>query len=504
MGLDLLATSDSLQKTSLYSFELVYLQNPWLISSNPAALSQMDQSLIGIMNLNYRFENGSFKRVQQGNKLNSYQLNTYSFSKIKDISLYGGFNYEKSFEKELDYSNVNDPYRLTPYQIIDTLGNDIYDREFFSVAGGLSKPFGNRLIIGLSGDFKVGLAAQNRDPRPQNQVFNMTLSPGIIYDLGKIKLGFNLLYKYYNEEIEISIVRANSQAVFFSVHGVGIATYHEASSFNRLYKRNSKGFDLQLAYENSKIKSINGSRLLFHEETAGDGRKASEASWSYLKKDSKLNTIQFDLYNGTSIINEEHIHSFGYMLNVNTLLGKEIIQRLDEVEGTILDDWVTYGEEEKYGAEDIKANVYYHFNKLKIHDQKSFGFQLFADYHSFIENYYLPNQEEYYKNMAFGTAFDKNFYPHNKCLSIGLKLKYKMNLEATQSFSDYTFIAKNILVPDFEYLSSNYFSPGFNIAYEIPLKKIFDQYFLKSTFDIYFGSNGQSRTIFNFSTGVTF
>ncbi len=504
MGYSLMASSDTLQRTSLQSFELLCLQNPWLISSNPAALSQMDQSHIGIMNTSYLFENGNFKRVQQGDKLNSYQFSTFSYSQIKDISLYGGFNYEKSFEKDLNYSNVNDPYRLTPYQLVDTIGGDTYDREFFSASGGVSKPFGKHLTFGIFSDFKVGLAAQNKDPRPQNKVFLMSLSPGMIYDIGKLKLGFNFLYKYYNEEIEINIVKANSQATFFTVHGLGITTYHEAASFNRLYKRNSKGFDFQLAYENSEIRSINGSRLLFHEEFAGDGRKAADASWSYIKDDSQLNAIQIELYSNTSILSKEYIQSFGFMIEVNSLLGKEIIQQLEQVEGRDLDDWITYGEEEKYGAKDIKASGYYHFFKMKNSFQKNFDFKIFADYQSFIENYYLPNQEEYYKNISFGTSFDKSFYPKNKTLSFGLKLKYKTNLEATQNFSDNTFIVEKILLPDIEYLTSNYLSPGINIAFEIPLKKIFDQYFIKSTVDIYLGSNGQSRTMFNFSTGVTF
>ncbi len=499
-----MASSDTLQRTSLHSFELISLQNPWLISSNPAALSQMNLSLVGIMNARYGNEDGSFKRVQQGDKLNTYQFTTFSYSQIKDISLYGGFNYEKSFEKGLDYSNVNDPFRLTPYQVIDTIGNDTYDREFFSAGGGLSKPFGDRLTLGLSGDFKVGLASQNKDPRPRNKVFYMTLSPGMIYNLGKFKLGLNFLYKYYNEEIEISIVRSNTTAAFFTAHGLGMATYHEAGSFNRLYKRNSKGFDIQLAYENSKIRSVNGSRLLYHEETAGDGRKASNASWAYLKKDSRLNAIQFDLYNQTSFLHTDNIQSFGYSLNINTVLGTEIIQRLEQVNDLELDDWITYDEEEKYGAEDVKLNVYYQFYKLKNNKQKNFNLNLHADYHSFIENYFVPNQEEYYKNLAFGVSFDKNFYHHKKSLSLGLKLKYKMNLEGAQNFSDFTYIAERIFVPDFEFLSCNYIAPGLNVAYEIPLRKIFDQLFINSTVDLYFGNNGQSRTIFNISTGVTF
>ncbi|MFH0999573.1 MAG: hypothetical protein V1783_01920, partial [Bacteroidota bacterium] len=141
---------------------------------------------------------------------------------------------------------------------------------------------------------------------------------------------------------------------------------------------------------------------------------------------------------------------------------------------------------------------------LKSGSQKDCGLKLYADYHSFIENYYIPNQEAYYKNLSFGISIDKVFYPHSKSFSLGMNLKYKMNLDGAQNFSDYTFLAEKILRPDFEYLTCNYLAPGLNVAFEIPTRKIFDQYFIKSAVEFYLGSNGQSRTIFNLSTGVTF
>ena len=147
MGLSLMAASDSLQKVSLHSFELIRMQNPWFNSSNPAALSQMGDLLPGILNASCQLEDGTYKRVQQGDKLNQYNFNTFSYTKINDFNFYGGFNFEKSFEKKLDYSNVNDPFRLTPYQVIDTIGGDAYDREFYSAAFGMSKPINEKLIL---------------------------------------------------------------------------------------------------------------------------------------------------------------------------------------------------------------------------------------------------------------------------------------------------------------------------------------------------------------------
>ncbi len=505
MGITLMAASDSLQKVSLHSFELVKLQNLWLNSSNPAAFSQMGDLLPGILNANYLIEDGQYKRVQQGEKLNQFNFNTLSYAKVKNFNVYGGFNYERGNEKGLDFSDVNNPFRVTPYHLIDTVGNDNYDREFFSVAAGMSTPMGDKLIIGMGLDFKVGLSVQDIDPRPLNKVFHMTVSPGLIYDMGKFKLGFNLLYKYYNEEIEVSIIRENTNAAFFSTHGLGLAIAHESENFNRLQKRNTRGFDFQLAYSKANFKSIFGSKLLFYKELNGDGRKASSASWSSMKEDSKLKGIQFDLYNYTTITKEGQIKYFGCELNLNTMTGIEIIQHLELTPGNNLDNWVTYAEEEKYGAKDLKLNVFYEYHKLRKANQLNYAIKAFASYHSFDEKYYIPMQKQNFKNMKMGVALDKSYAMRKGgAFSFGLGLNYKFNINGELELSDYTFLAEKILAPDYEFLTDKYYAPRVEFAFEIPMKKVFDQYFIKSSVECYKGDNGQSRTIFNISTGVTF
>ncbi len=504
MGVTLMAASDSLQKVSLHSFELIRMQNLWLNSSNPAALSQMDNLLPGILNANYKYEDGKYKRVQRGDQINQFSFNTLSYSKIKNVNVFGGFNYERSTEKGLNYSMVNDPFRLTPYQLVDVIGNDAYDREFFSAAGGISTSLNDKLTFGLAMDFRVGLSVQDRDPRPINKVFNMTVSPGIIYSMGKIKLGFNMLYKYYNEEIEVKIIREDTDAVFFSTHGLGLAISHEAKSINRLQMRNTGGFDFQLAYSGSKLKTLFGSRFLYYKETNGDGRKASDASWSSMKDDSKLKGIQFDFYNSTTITGEDNIQYFGGEFNLNTMTGIETIQHLERTDGTDMDNWVTYADEEKYEGKDLKIKINYEYLKLINETQRNFSLKGFVSYHDFSENYHIPMQTQSFKNLKMGVGVDKSFQDEKSIFTLGFGVDYKINLDGELNLSDYTILAKKILVPDYEFLTDDYLVLKFGFAFEIPMEKIFDRYFIKSTIETYPRTNGQSRTIFNISTGVTF
>ena len=120
---------DSITAPELNHFDLMPVLNLWLNTSNPAGL-QMNEGLYpGKIGLKYGSENGDYKRVQQGDKFTSYSFGSQAFKRIKDVNLYGNFSYEKSFEKGLDFSNTNNPFRDTPYGMIDTIGGDNYNNE---------------------------------------------------------------------------------------------------------------------------------------------------------------------------------------------------------------------------------------------------------------------------------------------------------------------------------------------------------------------------------------
>ncbi len=495
---------DSICTVSLYSFDLMPVLNPWLISTNPAGLSLNPNIYPGKMNLGYYAETGDYKRVQQGENINHYNFQTQRYTKIKNTFLYGSFSYDKSFENGTDYSNVNNPYRGTPYLLVDTIGNDIYDREFFTLKGDISTPLNHNIAWGLSTDFNVGLASQNRDPRPKNKVLNLSISQGLLFSFSKLNIGINLLYSYYNEDIEIDLVEENVQLAFFQLHGLGTYIYHVASSFNRLYKRNSLGGETQVNYKSGNINSLLGTRLLYIKEIANDGRRAGNASWSYIKNDSELEGITLEIYNTTIINNNSSIHRFYANSKINSMLGTEIIQRLEIFGENDAVNWFTYGKEEKYYSALINAEFSYNYLKMKEEFKRNYEFKFAVNYYGFEQAYYIPNMKEAYKNLMFSLSFDKSFYVSNHIFSISAGLKYKKNISSNQNFEENTFIIDKLLLPDFNFLTSNFYAPGFKFSYEIALNKIFDKFFFMTNVDLYRGNNDHARTIFNFSTGVIF
>lgn len=495
---------DSIPAVSLNSFDLMPVLNPWLSSTNPAGLSLNPSILPGKMNLGYHHETGDFKRVQQGESLNHYNFQTQRYTKIENTFFYGSFSYDKSFEKGIDYSNVNNPYRGTPYLLIDTIGNDIYDREFFSLKGVLSTPLNHYISWGISSDFNVGLASQNRDPRPRNKVLKLSVSPGLLFSYSKLDIGFNLLYSYYNEDIGIDIIEKFRQMAFFQLHGLGTYITHVAGSFNRLYKQNSFGGEAQVNYKAGSITSLLGVKLLYVKEIANDGRKAGDASWSYVKNDSEFEGTNLEIYNTTIINHNSSIHYFHSIVKINSMLGAEILQRIETSGETDATNWVTYAKEEKYCSYLIDAELSYSYLKMKEEFIRNYEFKFAVNYYGFEQAYYIPNREESYKNLILSLGFDKSFYLNSHIFSISTGLKYKQNISSNLNFEENTFIYYNILLPDYNFLTTDFYAPWLKLSYEIPLNIIFDKYFFMTRVDLYRGNNDQTRTIFNFSTGVIF
>lgn len=499
---------DSTQTTTTQqSFYLMPVLNTWLITDNPAGLSQNTQLLPGQLEIGFTHQQGDFKRVQQGNTLNYFKFSTQQYKKIHKTSLYGSFSYDKSYEKGLNYTDINNPYRGTPYLLIDTIktDNNTADREFFSFSTAFSTPIKPHLNLGMGTDFTVGQSSQNRDPRPRNRVLNISLTPGMLFDLSNIKLGFNLIYGYYNEDIDVDIVRENTHMTFFMLHGLGTSVFHSAASYYRLYTQNNVGIHLQFQYSKGEMNTLFGARWLYYKEHVFDGRGESDASWAHIKNCSELVGLNMHFYNATVFKNAARIHSIKIEFDTKEMLGTEILQRLEnDSSQNYMENWVTYATDQKYGADTYITNVSYGFIKLKKAFMPSYSFDGKITYLVNRQNYYIPDRSESYQNLLLSLNYNKTFYFHKNIFSISASFKYNKNLSGTLDIAHHDFIYEKLVYPDFLYLTSNYIVPGIGMSYEIPIKKIKSRLLIQSRFLMYQADNKSTRSFFNISTGINF
>lgn len=488
----------------LLTFRQIESESSWLQSGNAAGLSQIPELFPSELKLGFGRTDGDFHSVFKGQSDQSFNFSSRSFRKINKTFLYGSFNYSKSYEKGLNYSNTNDPALNYPYLLADTIGNDTYDREFFKLEGIISSPINSKLDWGLSFDYQVGVASQNRDPRPENKVLQTNISPGLLFKANQFKLGANLTYGYYNEDIDVSVVEEGVQHTLFQLHGPGVFNYHLSSSFYRLYQQHRLGGGMQFGWLSGSVSNLLHSNYIHSAQTIDDGRKASLAMWSAVKNDARMDGINWNLTDVFSIDKGPKVHQIKTELNLVSRLGTEFIQRLEKVGDTDQEQWITYGKEQKYYSLQTNADLHY---QLLAKDGNNLMKSLFSaglDYSAFDEKYYLPNQELSYANLMFQSSYLKLFILPQSKISAELKLKYQVNLDGTQNLTATNFLVQKIYAPEFNYLTEDFVSPGVSIGYQIPLKKAMGKYFIKSDLEWYHSANGLNRTIFSFSTGIIF
>lgn len=493
-----------LPKSNLYSIRQIELSTPWLQTGNASGLFLIPDLFPAEIKLGFNFQEGDFHSIYEGKTLQNYSLSSRSYRKINKTYLYGSLNYRKGYEYGLNFSNLNSPGKNYPYIMADTIGNDTYDREFISLEGMISSPLSDRLNWGLKFGYEVGVAAQNRDPRPENKAMQLNVSPGFLYRAGKIKLGANFNYQYYNEDVDVDVIEANQQHTLFLQHGLGNYTYHQSSSFYRLYQQHQIGAGMQFDFISGNFSNLLYSRFDYLWQTVDDGRAASMANWSFVKNDARMDGINWNIHNVAILRKGNKSHLIETSLKIDSRLGTEYIQRLEKVGETDLERWVTYASEQKYYSMSTHADFNYNLMNESSGGKLNSLLNAGVGYTKFMEEYYLPNLSRAFSNLVFTVGWLKRTNFSKADFSTELKLSYKVSLEKDQNIDLSKPIAKKIQVPEFEYQTCDYFSPGIAFSYEIPAKKILDKYFIKTDFNWMQSTTGYYRATINLTTGIIF
>lgn len=504
-GLSTLA-SEPLEKksSSLLTFRQIEAENNWFQSGNAAGLKQMPELFPAELKLGYEYSDGNFHTIFEGQSVKMHEFDSRSYRKIGKTYLFGSFSYQKSFESGLNFSNTNHPELNYPYLLADTVGKDTYDREFFKLKGIISSPVCSQLDWGLSFDYQVGVASQNRDPRPENKVMQANISPGLLYKSDQLRLGLNLIYGYYNEDIAISVVETGAQKSLFQIHGPGVFTYHVSSSFYRLYQQHKLGGGMQLGLNRGNFTNLFHSNLVFSNQTVDDGRRGSIATWAATKNDSELDAAEWSLSDVVSLKEENKVHQLSAKVQLVSKRGTEFIQRLEKINETGLEHWITYRKEQKYYSLKTKAELKYQLISKNENELMNSLFSAALNYSTFQEDYHLPDFYQSFRNLKFMASYLKLFDFSRSSLSAELNFKGQFKLGAQQNFDETQFMIQKIFKPEFDFRTETYFSPGISLGYEVPFRKAGEKFFVKNDFDWIHSVDNQDRILCRFSTGIIF
>ncbi len=505
IGLNVGATDLPGQDDSeLLIFRRIELSCPWLKSGNVSGLSQISGILPSEIKIDYSRSSGNYHSVFNGESNQIFGFSSKGYRRFNNTVIFGSFNYSGSSEKELNYNNTNDALMNYPYLFADTIGGDTYERELFSFTAKISAPLSNVVDWGIGVNYKAGVASQDRDPRPENKISKVEILPGLLYKRGGFKFGANLAYEYYNEDIDVLTVNKNIEPTLFQMHGLGVYTYHASSSFNRLYQQNKYGGGLQFEYKTLKISNFLNSDFSYSLQTIDDGRKGSKATWAAVKNDARLDGVSWNLEDVFEFRKGNKINQLNFKLLAVSKVGSEYVQLLENAGAADMEHWITYSKEMKYYTMQTQADLNYNLMNNDENSRLRSLFNIGMIYLSGTEKYYLPNQLQKYSNLLAKSSFLKLFYLTNAELSAEVKLRYKFNLEANQDLWLTNFMMQKLYLPEFNYLTSSYISPGVSLVYQVPIKNKSGKYFIKSDFDWVHANNGMDRTWLSIATGITF
>lgn len=461
------------------------LLSPVSQSANAASLYFLPRVEYGTLSLDISHQKGAFKPIMSAKESSGVGLFTEKYRFFKNTVLYGSFSGNKRWDKNVNYSNVNNPYRVTPYLMLDTVGNDENDREFYQLKGAIASAFG-KSVFGASLNYQVGLMAQNRDPRAKNLVTQLQVKPGYFLQLKNINIGFNVGYSYFSEDIQVKNIEQNRLDNMYYLLGLRSAITLRDNSFLRLYKRN--GYNAEVQFSNQWLTFFAGGEM--SNETADDG----EYGWSVQRNFARLKQKNFYVNGIFTFSPKNNLHQLKSFAKLDACKGTEIIQKKESIPPFDIVDWVTIAENDSYTKQQLQISLDYTITRMQTAFTRNYVIGFEADYAKELEEYLVFKDKKELSNLEISTYFIKQFICKSAMLSFKPILSYNLNLESSLSITDfsqtpdivlppyYTVIENRLVRPDFTYFTTNYFSPELRITYEKALRNSKNKFFVKGNF----------------------
>ncbi|GEM_PF-1771289 len=445
---------------------VIRAKTPIMRSGNPASLYYSPVDSFIILATQYSHQSGNFKSISTGDELNGLCAQTFSFQRLDKVMLYGSFDYLNQKEQGMQYSNTYHVRHDTPYLFADTIGGDTYKREQFVFTGALAYSVTSRFAIGGKVNYMTGYGAQDRDPRTQNKISTTLVSIGGMYQLTEqLKLGGDLFYNYYNEDIETIVVEKDAVYTIFNLTGLGTYSKHKESTFYRLYQRNAYGSNIQFEWKNNLLTA--GYKKF--KENVYDGRRESGANWSARKHDSEYRNNTWKASYIYTLRPNDFVHQFSICAKKADYIGSEPLQKLIKLNENNVYQWTTIAKEDKYTRKQEQLRFSYELSKFRSRLQRNYWIGFEMDYFNHSEQYYVPDMSLNYKNLYTQLEAGKYIKMNKSGCQINLVYGWNKNLDRDTDFTYDNFITERIIVPDYLFFSSGHNSVKAQIEYDFKI-----------------------------------
>jgi len=434
------------------AYENYKLRNLWQQTNNAAGSLISYPMQISELKTGYGMEKGDYKRPQQGKEANNIYIDTEGALILNKSYVWGSFSYSRDKMTDVTYNaSIIDPYRGMPYYAADTLpsnwNNQYYDLKFRAATPKLSKI----ISLGIEGSYKAYMGAKQRDPRTENNYYEIDFKPGMVVSFtDKHNVGLNLNYKNYKEESLMSKININVDPVYYELYGLGTAVKRIGSGRTTNYEGNQLGVGLQYNYKAFVDLLLSANYSAKVEDV--------KISYSYPRDEA---TTKEQLFNLNLTVYKE-FEDFAHYLNLG-FINRDIdgIQYVTQYDNTVGNEgWKSLFKSirSNYTTNNASAKYIFLINRGAEYDWK---FDLGINYNKQKDEYILPYSFKNYENMIIDFGVKKNFVvSRDLCrrLLTGINYSYKNNMSGVYSYNgqhpEYSIVT-DFEENDFSYLTSN-------------------------------------------------
>ncbi len=489
---------------SIFTQKIMLLKTPWSGSENAAALSFFDyETKLGSANIYSELQKKNYRLYREGDQLVNTGFRTEGFVKYNKWNFYGNFNYFSQNEKNIKWTDVMNPYNDNPYSIGDSVGGN-YSKEYFDMEGKGSLSVNNNLTLGFDIKYSNGVGAKRKDPRPENTITSFTISPGLVLELNRFKIGTNFKYAGGKEDIKISDVTNN---IFYIFHFKGLGVFSSSSDYDeQFYDSNLLGGGLQFNFEGNKLQNL--TEINFHKKWIDIKRGET-----YPLQIALLERFNTEI-NSTFIFSpqKQNINRLNIFFTDKHIYGHEPVVE-PELE-SVSYQWSTIAKYTLYWHKENTYSIKYSFYNLLDKNHINWGGQLSGSInHSETTYYFVPEFNRQELNIiTLNTKVEKGFQIQKNDIVVKFNGSYQNNIKGSLATvkDEYLLSLTNteMLVHDFNYFDSEIIQLGIcaKVGRDISFYQKQMQAFLETEFNKTFSKleGNPKSTIFKINLGINF
>jgi len=423
-------------------------------------------------------DDNQIRFIQQPERTTVYHAATKGYMQLGKLSLFGAFGYSNNHYYGSEYNGTLMFNSLNPY----LLGDTVPDRQFkeqFDMEGKVSYRLSDRLSMAAAVEYLSAVGAKQKDPRNLNKISYLRLTPGVIYDLGKTKVGLSGSVYTTSNEISYS-VEGNWNQTLFVLLGMGYYRQEvNISYYSEWYTGKGYSGALQASHEKDDMFMLAEVKYDHFSEEARTGS-------SFRLIDGITSTNDISLSGLLQLARGKALHLLTLKGSFRALSSDEILQRSITVNmGTYSYDslatvsWI----ENKHLISDVSGALGYSY--MVLDDDSNIGFEaggaIGATYFS-TEHYPVQSYGYYNVFNLKGSLFaGKLMHIGSLNLTPRIEVSYRANLGSDLSYMVQTYSLPEMIYHDYYVTKAGMFCGSLSLRLE---KQTPENKFIKSMFMI--------------------